>query len=96
MGSSSPRSSTARAASSGASKLSPLDQELENWASASGYGGVDKSIPAGSSGWAQFRKVTVTDPPSNCDGKPVSFFVKSSSRSSEEMFYGEALGLEVS
>lgn len=75
--------------------LAPLDQELEEWASSSGFGGVDKAIPAGSSGWASFRKVTVTDPPTNDnDGtKPVSFFVKSSSRSSDEMFHGEALGL---
>lgn len=76
--------------------LSPLDQELESWATSSGYGKIDKAIPAGSSGWASFRKVTVTNPPlsSNGDSKPVSFFVKSSSRSSDEMFHGEALGLQ--
>ena len=74
--------------------LSPLDQELESWASSSGYGTIDKSIPAGSSGWASFRKVTVSNPPtSNYDNKPISFFLKSSTRSSDEMFHGEALGL---
>mmetsp|Transcript_37007 Transcript_37007/g.60408 ORF Transcript_37007/g.60408 Transcript_37007/m.60408 type:complete len:367 (-) Transcript_37007:528-1628(-) len=76
------------------SALAPLDQDLEAWASTSGFGGVEKSIPAGSSGWASFRKVTVTDPPTNDYDEPTSFFVKSSSRSSKEMFYGEALGLE--
>lgn len=76
-----------------AAAMAPLDQELEKWASSAGYGKIDKAIPAGSSGWASFRKVTVTDPPEN-NGKPVSFFVKSSSRSAEEMFHGEALGLQ--
>eukprot|EP00581_Thalassiosira_minuscula_P032279 CAMPEP_0183760842 /NCGR_PEP_ID=MMETSP0739-20130205/8019_1 /TAXON_ID=385413 /ORGANISM="Thalassiosira miniscula, Strain CCMP1093" /LENGTH=341 /DNA_ID=CAMNT_0025998875 /DNA_START=45 /DNA_END=1070 /DNA_ORIENTATION=- len=89
MSSSSSSTTTARSAS-----LSALDQDLESWASNSGYGSIDKSIPAGSSGWASFRKVTVTDPPTNADGKPVAFFVKSSGRSCDEMFYGEALGLE--
>lgn len=74
--------------------MAPLDQELESWASSAGYGKIDKAIPAGSSGWASFRKVTVTNPPESDDGKPVSFFVKSSSRSAEEMFHGEALGLQ--
>jgi protein-ribulosamine 3-kinase len=73
--------------------MAPLDQELELWASSEGYGKIDKAIPAGSSGWASFRKVTVTNPPES-NGKPVSFFVKSSSRSAEEMFLGEALGLK--
>lgn len=73
--------------------LSPLDEELQSWASLSGFGSIDKSIPAGSSGWASFRKVTVTNPPNNADNKPASFFVKSSSRSCKEMFEGEALGL---
>mmetsp|Transcript_29453 Transcript_29453/g.44005 ORF Transcript_29453/g.44005 Transcript_29453/m.44005 type:complete len:362 (+) Transcript_29453:46-1131(+) len=73
--------------------MAPLDQELELWASSAGYGQIDKAIPAGSSGWASFRKVTVTNPPES-EGKPVSFFVKSSSRSAEEMFHGEALGLQ--
>lgn len=88
-------SSTAHRAAS--LPLAPLDRELESWASDAGYGGIDKSVPAGSSGWASFRKVTVKEPPTDdLDGKgnPVSFFVKSSSRSCEEMFYGEALGLE--
>lgn len=74
--------------------MSPLDQELESWAESAGYGKIDKAVPAGSSGWASFRKVTVTNPPTDVDGKPVSFFVKSSSRSAEEMFHGEALGLQ--
>ncbi|KAL7543202.1 hypothetical protein ACHAXR_012484 [Thalassiosira sp. AJA248-18] len=89
-----PTLSTRTAAQVSMSALAvPLDQELEVWAKDSGFGGIEKSIPAGSSGWASFRKVTVSDPPSNDDDKPVSFFVKSSSRSSEEMFHGEALGL---
>jgi protein-ribulosamine 3-kinase len=74
--------------------LSPLDEELQQWASTSNYGTIDKIIPSGSSGWASFRKVTVTDPPLNDDNKPVSFFVKSSTRVCEEMFKGEALGLQ--
>jgi len=74
--------------------LSPLDNELSNWAASSNFGTVDKSVAAGTSGWASFRKVYVTDPPTNDDGKEVSFFVKSSSRSCKEMFYGEALGLQ--
>lgn len=74
--------------------MAPLDQELESWAESAGYGKIEKAIPAGSSGWASFRKVTVTNPPTNEEGKPVSFFVKSSSRSAEEMFHGEALGLQ--
>ena len=82
------RVSTAQAA------VAPLDEDLEAWSSSSGFGGVEKSIPAGSSGWASFRKVTVKDPPTNDNDEPVSFFVKSSSRSCEDMFYGEALGLE--
>ena len=72
--------------------LSPLDQELETWASDAGYGSP-KSVPAGSSGWASFRKVTTADPPRDDAGRPVSFFVKSSSRSCADMFEGEALGL---
>ena len=72
--------------------LSSLDNELETWASTSNFGSIDKSVPSGSSGWASFRKVYVTNPPS-VDGKEVTFFVKSSSRSCQDMFYGEALGL---
>lgn len=84
------RKSTAQSAA-----VAALDQELETWAASSDYGSIDKAIPAGSSGWASFKKVTVTNPPSNdIDAKPVSFFVKSSSRSSDEMFKGEALGLK--
>ena len=44
-------------------KASPLDQELEEWCQSSGHGTIDKSIPSGSSGWASFQKVTVTNPP---------------------------------
>jgi len=75
-------------------KASPLDQELEEWCKSSGYGTIDKSIPSGSSGWASFQKVTVTNPPKDIDDKPISFFVKSSTKSSDEMFHGEALGLK--
>ncbi|KAL3795135.1 hypothetical protein HJC23_007363 [Cyclotella cryptica] len=74
--------------------LSSLDNELSTWAASSNFGTIDKSVPAGSSGWASFRKVYVTDPPTNHNGKEVSFFVKSSSRSCKDMFYGEALGLQ--
>lgn len=70
-----------------------LDEELEAWAQSSGYGGIDKQVPSGRSGWASFQKITVNDPPAGYNDKPVSFFVKSSSRSSDEMFHGEALGL---
>jgi protein-ribulosamine 3-kinase len=73
--------------------LSSLDTELANWASASNLGSIDKSIPSGSSGWASFRKVHVTNAPQK-DGRDVTFFVKSSSRSCKDMFYGEALGLQ--
>jgi fructosamine-3-kinase len=73
--------------------LSSLDNELATWAETSNFGSIDKSVPAGSSGWASFRKVYVTDPPQK-DGKDVTFFVKSSSRSCKDMFYGEALGLQ--
>ncbi|KAL3815970.1 hypothetical protein ACHAXA_008929 [Cyclostephanos tholiformis] len=78
--------------------IAPLDRELESWASSSGYGSVVTSEPAGGSDWASFRRVTVSDPPPRRadridDTRPVSFFVKSSTRSSREMFDGEALGL---
>jgi len=75
-------------------KASPLDQELESWCKTSGFGNIDKSIPSGRSGWASFQKVTVTNPPKDNNDKPVSFFVKSSTKSSDEMFLGEALGLK--
>lgn len=87
--------------------IAPIDRELESWASSSGYGSIVESVPAGSSDWASFRKVAVSEPPPAADhrgdddgtkggGRPhASFFVKfSSSRSHEEMFRGEALGLE--
>ena len=85
--------------------IAPIDRELESWASSSGYGSIVESVPAGSSDWASFRKVAVSDPPPAADhrddddgtkrGRHASFFVKcSSSRSHEEMFRGEALGLE--
>ena len=78
--------------------ISPLDLELESWASSSGYGSVLTSTPAGSSGWASFRRVAVSNPPrasnrDDDDAGGVSFFVKYSHRSSREMFDGEALGL---
>ena len=72
--------------------ISSLDSELETWASTSNFGSIHKSVPSGCSGWASFRKVYVSDPPS-VDGREVTFFVKSSSRSCQDMFYGEALGL---
>ena len=93
---SSTTSSSATTASAKSANQSPLDQELQSWASSSGFGSIDKSIPAGSSGWASFRKVTVTNPPTSTTdhNQQVSFFVKSSSRSCKEMFEGEALGLK--
>lgn len=73
--------------------LSSLDKELDSWAQNSNFGSIEKSIPSGSSGWASFRKVEVADPPQT-DGKGVTFFVKSSSRGCNDMFLGEALGLQ--
>jgi hypothetical protein len=72
---------------------SPLDRELESWSSSSGYGSIISSIPIGSSDWASFRKVVVSDPPPSIVAASSAFFVKYSSRSYEEMFRGEALGL---
>ena len=43
--------------------IAPIDRELASWASSSGYGSVVKSVPAGSSDWASFMKVSVSDPP---------------------------------
>jgi protein-ribulosamine 3-kinase len=86
--------------------VAPIDRELESWASSSGYGSITRSVPVGSSGWASFRRVEVSDPPPDDDHRDgdgeekrrrrgTSFFVKfSPSRSYEEMFRGEALGLE--
>eukprot|EP00978_Attheya_sp_CCMP212_P003550 scaffold7454_cov53-Attheya_sp.AAC.6 len=65
-----------------------LDEELSQWATDSGFGTIVSSKPMGSSGWASFRRVEVSDP------NAPDFFVKSSSRSSAEMFEGEALGLQ--
>ena len=77
-----------------ASATSPLDRELESWSSSSGYGSIISSIPIGSSSnWASFRKVVVSDPPPSIVAASSAFFVKYSSRSYEEMFRGEALGL---
>jgi len=73
---------------------SPIDDELASWAQEMNFGVVDKRVPTGSSGWASFSKVSVTNPPTNEDGKTVSFFVKSSGRSNAEMFEGESLGLD--
>lgn len=73
--------------------ISSLDKELDSWVISSNFGSIEKSIPSGSSGWASFRKVEVANPPQK-DGKGVTFFVKSSSRNCNDMFYGEALGLQ--
>ena len=80
-----------RAAAS-SSSTSPLDAALARWASDAGFGTVTSSKPAGSSGWASFRRVEVSDPPER-GTDATSFFVKSSGRSAAEMFEGEALGL---
>lgn len=67
--------------------ISPLDMELDSWASSSGYGNIVSSVSAGSSDWSSFHKVTTAT--------GGSFFVKSSScRRLEEMFHGEALALQ--
>ena len=41
---------------------STIDDELSTWASDSGYGTVTSSNALGSSGWASFLKVEVSDP----------------------------------
>lgn len=55
-------------------------------------GEITSSQSAGSSGWASFRKMTVT--PADVTSEPLTLFVKSSSRSCKDMFEGEALGLK--
>ena len=57
------RDIVARIAMAAAPIASSLDSELEFWASSSGYGSVATSTPAGSSDWASFRRVTVSNPP---------------------------------
>ena len=47
--------------------IAPIDRELESWASSSGYGSIVESVPAGSSDWASFRKVAVSEPPPAAD-----------------------------
>jgi len=70
-----------------ASSSSPLDDELSRWAAGAGYGGILSSKPAGSSGWASFRRVELEDP------SAPTLFVKSSSKPAATMFEGEFLGL---
>jgi len=68
---------------------STIDDELSTWASDSGYGTVTSSNALGSSGWASFLKVEVSDP------DVPSLFVKSCiSKPAKEMFEGEAFGLQ--
>ena len=64
------------------------DDAVTAWVKEAGHGSVVKSQPLGSSGWASFCRVEVSDP------NTPDFFVKSSDRSAEEMFEGEALGLQ--
>ena len=63
-----------------------LDDEISRWAKEAGYGDVTSSKPNGSSGWASFKRVSLSDGP--------DLFVKSSGRSCKDMFEGEALGLQ--
>lgn len=83
MSSSSTRTTTPR-------KMTKIDNAIASWVSEAGYGEIVSSESSGSSGWASFRKVKVSDPPS----PGMAFFVKSSRRSAQEMFEGEALGLQ--
>lgn len=68
---------------------SAVDDDVAAWAKDSGYGDVISTKSTGSSGWASFRRVQVSDPPT----PDTSFFVKTSNRSAKAMFEGEALGL---
>mmetsp|Transcript_12180 Transcript_12180/g.27038 ORF Transcript_12180/g.27038 Transcript_12180/m.27038 type:complete len:361 (-) Transcript_12180:336-1418(-) len=63
-----------------------LDDEISNWAKDAGYGDVVSSKPNGSSGWATFKRVQLSNGP--------DLFVKSSGRNCKDMFEGEALGLK--
>lgn len=67
-----------------------LDDDIAAWVSQAGYGEITSSKSSGSSGWASFRRVSVSNPPNSPD---TSFFVKTSQRSAKDMFEGEALGL---
>eukprot|EP00546_Thalassionema_frauenfeldii_P011604 CAMPEP_0178927020 /NCGR_PEP_ID=MMETSP0786-20121207/18908_1 /TAXON_ID=186022 /ORGANISM="Thalassionema frauenfeldii, Strain CCMP 1798" /LENGTH=314 /DNA_ID=CAMNT_0020602311 /DNA_START=154 /DNA_END=1098 /DNA_ORIENTATION=- len=67
-----------------------IEDEIASWMEDAGYGKVESSTSLGSSDWASFRQVCVSDPPT----PDTSFFVKTSSRSAKEMFEGEALGLQ--
>lgn len=67
-----------------------IEDEIASWMENAGYGKVESSTSLGSSDWASFRQVCVSDPPT----PDTSFFVKTSSRSAKEMFEGEALGLQ--
>ena len=67
-----------------------VDDDIASWVSSAGYGEVTSSQSIGSSGWASFRKVEVSQPPQ----PNLAFFVKTSRRSAKEMFEGEALGLQ--
>jgi len=73
-----------------ASGSSSIDNDIAQWVSDAGYGQVKSSSHSGSSDWASFRKVEVTNPPT----PETSFFVKVSQRSAKDMFEGEALGLQ--
>lgn len=62
-----------------------LDQEITKWCESTSQ--TVKSIDwVGSSDWASFRKVTTSG--------GTTYFVKTSRRSAQEMFEGEALGLQ--
>jgi len=66
-----------------------VNDAIVSWVLDAGYGEITSSNSAGSSGWASFQRIEVSQPP-----RPgLSFFVKTSTRTAKEMFEGEALGL---
>jgi len=60
--------------------------DVADWAAEVGLGQVQESKPLGSSDWSSFYKVTLSS--------GTELFVKTSSRSVDKMFKGEALGLK--
>ena len=68
---------------------STADEAIAAWSKDAGFGEIVSSNYAGSSDWASFRKVEVSQPPR----KGLQFFIKIASKPAAEMFEGEALGL---
>lgn len=81
-----PSISSGRSMSSRRAVAIGVDDEIKNWAKDAGFGDVVSSKPNGSSGWASFKRVQLSNGP--------DLFVKSSGRSCKDMFEGEALGLK--